>query len=90
MAMTNINVRTDEDIKLKCETLYESLGMNMSTAINIFLRQSLRANGLPFEVKADAPNETTLAAFREGEEILADPTSKGYHSISDLRAALGV
>ncbi|MCD7921103.1 MAG: type II toxin-antitoxin system RelB/DinJ family antitoxin [Clostridiales bacterium] len=90
MAMTNINIRTDEDIKAKCESLFESLGMNMSTAINVFLRQSLRTNGLPFDVKADVPNETTLAAFREGDEILADPSTKGYSSIRELREALEV
>ncbi|MCD8348502.1 MAG: type II toxin-antitoxin system RelB/DinJ family antitoxin [Lachnospiraceae bacterium] len=90
MAMTNINIRTDEDIKAKCESLFESLGMNMSTAINIFLRQSLRTNGLPFDVRADTPNEATLAAFREGEAILADPSTKGYSSIRELREALEV
>ncbi len=90
MAMTNINVRTDEDIKARCENLFESLGLNMSTAINIFLRQSLRVNGLPFEVKADIPNEATLDAFREGDAILADPTIKGYSDINELRAALEV
>lgn len=90
MAMANINIRTDEDIKAKCESLFESLGMNMSTAINIFLRQSLRANGLPFDVKTDTSNETTLAAFREGDAILADSSVKGYTSIRELRKALEV
>ncbi|MCD8110964.1 MAG: type II toxin-antitoxin system RelB/DinJ family antitoxin [Clostridiales bacterium] len=90
MAMTNINIRTDENIKARCESLFESLGMNMSTAINIFLRQSLRANGLPFDVKSDVPNEATLAAFREGDAILADPSVKGYTNIRELREALDV
>lgn len=90
MAMASVNVRTDADIKAKCESLFESLGMNMSTAINMFFRQSLRVNGLPFEVKADVPNETTLAAFREGDAILADPSVKGYTNINDLRMALEV
>lgn len=88
MPMSNINVRTDEQIKENCEKLFESLGMNMSTAINIFLRQSLRVNGLPFEVKADVPNETTLAAFREGDALLADKSTKGYTNMKDLRDAL--
>ncbi|MCD8017537.1 MAG: type II toxin-antitoxin system RelB/DinJ family antitoxin [Oscillospiraceae bacterium] len=90
MAMSSINVRTDEEVKTRCEGLFESLGMNMTTAINIFLRQALRVNGLPFEVKADVPNETTLAAFREGEAILADKNAKGYTNIDDLKAALEV
>ncbi len=90
MSMTNINIRTDEAIKSSCEQLFESLGMNMSTAINVFLRQSLRVNGLPFDVKADVPNETTLAAFREGDALLADKTSKGYSNMDDLKKALDV
>ncbi|MCD7868703.1 MAG: type II toxin-antitoxin system RelB/DinJ family antitoxin [Clostridiales bacterium] len=57
LSCASINIRTDEDIKAKCKSLFESLGMNMSTAINIFLRQSFRANGLPFNVKADVPNQ---------------------------------
>ncbi len=55
MQTTNINIRTDKELKENCEKLFESLGLNMSTAINIFLRQSLRVGGLPFEVKLDAP-----------------------------------
>ncbi len=88
MAMTNINIRTDEDIKARCENLYESLGMNMSTAINIFLRQSLRVNGIPFEIKAEIPNETTLLSFAEGDALINDKSTKGFSSIKDLRAAL--
>ncbi len=90
MASANINIRTDEAVKKSCEKLYESLGLNLSTAINMFLRQSLRVNGLPFEVKADVPNEITLAAMREGEALLADTKTKGYTDMKDLRAALDV
>ncbi|MCD7904550.1 MAG: type II toxin-antitoxin system RelB/DinJ family antitoxin [Clostridiales bacterium] len=90
MAMANINIFTDEAVKAKCERLYESLGLNISTAVNIFFRQSLLVNGLPFDVKADIPNETTLAAFREGDAILADRSVKGYTDINDLRTALEV
>ncbi len=55
MQTTNINIRTEKELKENCEKLFESLGLNMSTAINIFLRQSLRVGGLPFEVKLDEP-----------------------------------
>ena len=47
---TNFSVRMDSDIKKQCETLYGELGMNLTTAINVFLRQSLRVGGFPFEV----------------------------------------
>ena len=53
MAQTNINIRVDEDIKKQAEKLFADLGFNISTAVNIFLRQSLLTRGLPFEVKED-------------------------------------
>lgn len=88
--MANINIRTDDRLKADCEVLFESLGLNMSTAINMFLRQSIRMSGIPFDVKADVPNEVTLEAIREGDKLLADKSVKGYTSIEELRAALDV
>lgn len=69
---TTISIRVDPEIKKQCEALYEELGLNLTTAINIFLRQSLRTGGLPFEVKAFAfkkslPPKTEIAE-PEGEE----------------------
>ena len=52
---TNISVRMDSDIKRQCESLYGELGMNLTTAINVFLRQSLRVGGFPFDVKLEQP-----------------------------------
>ena len=87
---TNLNIRTDADIKASAERIFEQLGLNMSTAVNIFLRQSIRQGGLPFEVKLDIPNETTAAAIREGKSILKDSSARGYTDMDDLRAALDV
>ena len=57
MATTvSFSVRIDRDIKKQCEDLYNELGMNLTTAINIFLRQSLRVGGIPFDVRIDQPN----------------------------------
>ncbi|MBO4620931.1 MAG: type II toxin-antitoxin system RelB/DinJ family antitoxin [Victivallales bacterium] len=50
---TNISIRMDLDLKRDAETLFANLGMNLSTAFNVFLRQSLRVQGLPFPVKLD-------------------------------------
>ena len=49
-ANAHINIRVDSDIKNKAIDVFSSLGMDMSTAINIFLRQAIRKNGIPFEV----------------------------------------
>ena len=86
----NINIRTDAEIKNTAEQLFEALGLNMSTAVNIFLRQAIRQGGLPFEVKLDIPNETTAAAIAEGRALLRDPNARGYTDMNELRAALEV
>ena len=85
---TNINIRTDADVKANAEQLFEKLGLNMSTAVNIFLRQAIRQGGLPFEVKLDVPNETTVSAIEEGRALMHDKNAKGYKSMDELRAAL--
>ena len=87
---TNLNIRTDAEVKSAAEKIFEALGLNMSTAVNIFLRQAIRQGGLPFEVKLDIPNETTVAAIEEGRALMRDKNAKGYDTIDDLRAALEV
>ena len=85
MASTNFSVRMDSDIKKQCEALYGELGMNLTTAINVFLRQSLRVGGFPFEVRLDQPNKETMSAMLEAERIAHDPDVKHY---SDVEEAL--
>lgn len=87
---TNLNIRTDAEVKSAAEKIFEALGLNMSTAVNIFLRQAIRQGGLPFEVKLDIPNETTAAAIEEGCTLMHDKNAKGYNNIDDLKAALEV
>jgi DNA-damage-inducible protein J len=82
---TNFSVRMDSDIKKQCESLYNELGMNLTTAINVFLRQSLRVGGFPFDVKLEQPNRETIAAMLEAERITHDPNVKRY---SDVEEAL--
>ena len=78
----------DSDMKKQCEMLYGELGMNLTTAINVFLRQSLRVGGFPFEVKLDQPNKETMAAMLESERIAKDPSVKGYTDLDELFADL--
>lgn len=83
MASTNFSVRMDSDIKKQCESLYGELGMSLTTAINVFLRQSLRVGGFPFEVKLDQPNKETMAAMLEAERIAKGPNVKHYTDVED-------
>ena len=75
MAATNLNIRTDTAIKEQAEQIFNELGLNMTTAINLFLRTAIREHGIPFELKLDVPNDTTAAAIEEGRNLLADPSA---------------
>lgn len=88
MATTNLNIRTDKEIKEQAEKIFNELGLNMTTAVNMFLRTAVRENGIPFELKLDVPNETTAAVIEEGRELAADCSAKRYSSIEELKAAL--
>ena len=89
MATTNLNIRTDKNIKDQAEQIFSELGLNMTTAINIFLRTAIREHGLPFPLKLEVPhNATTAAAIEEGRRIASDSSVKGYSSMEALKAAL--
>ena len=89
MATTvSFSVRIDRDIKKQCEDLYNKLGMNLTTAINIFLRQSLRVGGIPFDVRIDQPNKETIAAMLESEGLAKDPNAKRYSDVDKALTAL--
>lgn len=85
---TNISIRIDADLKAKADVLFNELGMNLTTAFNIFVRQSLREGGIPFEVKPEQPNKETIAAMKEAERIAKDPSVEGTHDLGELFADL--
>ena len=87
MATTNMNIRTDVEVKAAAEQLFNELGLNLTTAVNIFLVR-LSAQGNPIEIKVDTPNEITAAAIAEGRRIMRDKNARGYHSMDELKAAL--
>ena len=90
MMTTNLNIRIDKDIKDQAEGIFNELGINMTTAVNIFLRTAIREHGIPFELKLDVPNETTVAAIEEGKKMMSDPLAHRYSDMDDLKAALEV
>lgn len=82
MSNTNINIRIDSDLKKNADELFNDLGLNMSTAITMFLRSAVNNNGIPFEVKRKNPNAETLAAIRD---VLERKNVVGpFDSVSDL------
>lgn len=81
---SNISIRMDSELKAAAEALYEELGMSLSTAFNIFVRQSLRERGIPFKITEGTPNRETVSALLEAERIAKDSTIKGYRDIDEL------
>ena len=67
MSTVNVTFRVDEDIKKQADALFNELGMSLSTAFNIFLRQSVREQRLPFAVGKNIPNAVTLAAMEAAD-----------------------
>lgn len=85
MATTNINVRVDSELKQSAEALFSDLGLNMSSAITMFLKSAVSHEGIPFEVKRLTPNAETKAALAEYEEMKKNPGSyKRYSSFDDM------
>ena len=86
MKNVNVTLRVDEDLKKQADALFSELGMNLTTAFNIFLRQSVREQQIPFKISKNIANAVTLAAMDAAEkgEDLYGP----YDSVSDLMEAL--
>lgn len=86
MSNTTVNVtfRMDSELKRQADSLFAELGMSLSTAFNIFVRQSLRDGAIPFDISLEKPNRETIAAMLEAERIVRDPNTKRYHSVKEL------
>ena len=67
--MNTISARIDSKLKTQAENLFNELGMNMSTAITVFLKQAVRLRRIPFEIALDTPNDESVAAMTEANEI---------------------
>lgn len=90
MTTTNINIRVDTDLKKAAETLFNDLGLNMSSAITMFLKSAISHDGIPFEVKRLTPNAETMAALAEYEEMKKNPSSyKRYSSVNEMLEGTG-
>ena len=90
MATTNLNIRTDKVIKEQAEEIFAELGLNMTTAVNMFLRTAVREHGIPFPLKLEIPNEVTAVAIDEGRRLMNDPDAPRYSDINELKAALEI
>lgn len=84
MAKVSTNINLDVDLKKSCQELFSDLGMDLTTAVTIFLKQSLRCQGLPFSVNREVPNKETIEALKEYEVMKEHPENyKRYNNIRD-------
>ena len=88
MASVSMNIRMDSDIKSKAQSLFSEFGLDMTTAINMFLRQAIRENGIPFKLNLNAPNKETLKTIRDinNKKNLSRPFSSIDDLMRDLNA----
>lgn len=76
--ISNVSFRIETSLKNQADTLFASLGLNMTTAFNMFLRQSVREGRIPFDVTIDVPNSETIAAIIETMQLVNNKKAKAY------------
>ena len=82
---TNISIRMDKSLKKQADNLFNDLGMNMTTAFNIFVRECVRCDGIPFRVSRSRQlNQATIEAMLESEKLLNDPNTKYYDDADEM------
>lgn len=86
MAKTaNINLRIEPEVKKEAELLFNSFGISVTDAINIFIRTSLMEGGFPFQIKQPRYNHETEMAMNEARKIInGEIESKSYNSLSEI------
>ena len=88
MSTVQTQIRIKSEVKKQANELFETLGLDMSSAVNIFLHQCILRGGLPFNVEMPRYNQNTIDAMEEGLRISRDPNVKAYDSMDELRRAL--
>ncbi len=88
MSTTPTQIRIDSEVKQQATVLFGRLGLDMSSAVNLFLHQCVLRGGLPFSVELPSYNQKVLDAMAEARRISQDPDVPGYNSMEELKAAL--
>lgn len=87
-ADSSLTIRVNKEVKAQAQQLFSELGLDMSTAINVFLRMAINRRGLPFDVAVETPNEVTLATMKQAEnnEDMYGPFDSIAEMMEDLNA----
>ena len=86
MAKVSTNISLDADLKRQSQELLADLGLDLTTAVTIFLKQTVREQGIPFEISREKPNAETIAAMDEYYEMKEHPEK--YKRYSTFREAM--
>lgn len=85
MATVNMSIRMDTELKKQADAMLADMGLNMTTAMNMFLRQVVRQGRIPFEIATDIPNAETVAAIQEMDDMISGKIpAKKYSSTDEL------
>lgn len=86
MAKVSTNISLDPQLKASAQALFADLGMDLTTAVTIFLKQAVREQCIPFNVKRMVPNSETVEAINELYDMKLHPENyKHYASFKELR-----
>ena len=84
MAKVSTNISLDADLKKQSQELLADLGLDLTTAVTIFLKQTIREQGIPFKITRAHPNAETIAAMDEYFEMKEHPEKyKRYSTFSE-------
>lgn len=83
MSTVPTQIRIEEDLKKQSMQIFKLLGIDMSSAVNMFLRQCVMRGGLPFDVVVPQYKSEVIEAMEEAKRISKDPDSKRYKSFSE-------
>ncbi len=82
---TNLNVRVDSTLKEESDMLFKSLGLNMSTAINMFLTKCVKTSSIPFKIEEPKPSRRLKKALKEADYMMKHPDKyKSFDSVEEL------
>ena len=85
MSKVSTNISLDAETKAKAQEMLADLGMDLSTAVNIFLKQMLYEGGIPFAITRNVPNRATLDAMKEAQEMSRYPEKyKKYDNVDAM------
>lgn len=85
MAKVSTNISIDAETKTKAQTLLADFGMDLSTAVNIFLKQMIYEGAFPFAITREVPNKLTLDAMREAQDMFRSPKKyKKYDNVDTM------